>query len=63
MNNLGGGAYWFVFTIIYEGRLKSSLADQDTFVECDQMKFIFQHITPCGPHTSSIVVPVLGSHR
>ena len=25
----------------YEGRLKSSQTDQDTQVECDQMRFIF----------------------
>ena len=27
---------------IYEGQLKSSKADQDTLMECDQMSFIFQ---------------------
>ena len=28
--------------LIYKGQLKSSLADQDTLIECDQMRFIFQ---------------------
>ena len=46
----------------YEGQSKCSLADQDTLMECDQMKFIFQNHSPCGPHTSSTSVVVLGSH-
>ena len=28
--------------IIQKGWLKSSLTDQDTLMECDQMRFIFQ---------------------
>ena len=40
----------------YKGWLKSSWADQDTHVQCDQMRFIFQHSTP------SISVTVFGSH-
>ena len=36
---------WKIFSnlylIIYKGQLKSSLADQDTLIECDQMKFLF----------------------
>ena len=43
----------------YEDRMKSSSADQDTFMECDQMRFIFQHCHPYGLRTSSIVVAVL----
>ena len=31
-------------TQIYESRLKSSKADQDTALECDQMKFTFQRV-------------------
>ena len=32
------------------------LADQNIFMEYDQMRFIFQHIHLCSPHTSSIGV-------
>ena len=42
--------------VVYEGVLKSSLADFDAMVEFDQTWFIFQHSLPCGPHTSSIGV-------
>ena len=31
-------------------------------MECDQMRFIFQHGPPCSSHTSPIGVAVLGSH-
>ena len=34
----------------------------DTLMECDQMRFIFQHISSCCVHTSSIISAVLGSH-
>ena len=37
-------------------------ADQDNFMECDQIRFIFQYSPPCGPHTSSTGVAVLGSY-
>ena len=47
---------------IYEDQLKSSLADQDTLMECDQMRFILQRSIPCGPHFSSIGVTMLGFH-
>ena len=43
----------------YEGKVKHSKADQCTFMECDQIRFIFQH-APHGPHTSSISILVLG---
>ena len=33
---------------IYKGQLKSSLADQDTLMECVQMKFILQHSLSCS---------------
>ena len=43
--------------------MKSSQADQDTVMTCDQMRFIFQHSPPCGLHAFSFNgVPVLGSH-
>ena len=31
----------FYYTFLYEDQLKSSLADQDTLLECHQMRFIF----------------------
>ena len=49
-------------THVYEVQLKSSLVDQDTLMECEQMKFIFQHSPPSGSCTSSIDGAVLGSH-
>ena len=39
--------------------MKYLLADQDTLMECDKMKFIFQERPLCRPH---IGVAVLGSH-
>ena len=42
--------------------MKSSWADQDTLMECDQMRFIFQHSSPFSPHTFSIDVAMLESH-
>ena len=42
----------------YEGWMESSLANQDTLTECDQMWFIFQH-NPL--QNFSISVTVLGS--
>ena len=39
---------------------KSSKADQDTLMGCDQMRFIFQSGTPCSSYTVSIAV--LGSY-
>ena len=50
------------YLIIYEGQLKSSLADQDTLMGCDPMRFIFQHSPPCGPYISFIRVVVFRSH-
>ena len=48
---------------IYEGQLKRSCTDQDTLMECDQIRFDFQYSNPCaGPYTSSTGVAVLGSH-
>ena len=46
----------------YEGWLKSLLPDQDTFIECNQMRVIFQYSSPHGIHMSSITIAVLGSH-
>ena len=51
-----------VHVCVCEGQLKSSLADQDTLIECDQIRFIFQHCSLCDSHISSIGVAVLGSH-
>ena len=42
--------------ITYKGQLKSSSANKDTLIECDQMRFIFQHSLPCSLHSSSISV-------
>ena len=39
---------------IYKGWLKSSSADQDTLMECDQMILIFQHKLLCDPLTCSV---------
>ena len=58
------GVYVCVYVCAHmcEDQLKNSLADQGTLIECDQMRFIFQHIPPIyGPHTSSNIT-VLGSH-
>ena len=46
---------------LIEGRLKSSEADQDTLIEYNQTRIIFQHIfpLPCYPYTSSIVLQYL----
>ena len=41
-----------IFFRIYEDQLKSSLANQDTLMECFQMKFIIHHSHPCGSHLS-----------
>ena len=43
--------------------MKSSLAEQDTLMECNKGGLFF-NIAPatCDPHTSSIGVAVLGSH-
>ena len=46
---------------IYGDRLKSSSADQDTVMECDQMNFIFWHSPLYSQHTFSISVADLGS--
>ena len=48
---------------IYECRLKSSKADDDALLECDQIRFIFQHNPPCGPRNSAIDAAVFGSHQ
>ena len=42
------------YIYIYKGWLESSWADQDTFMECDQMRYIFQHCAPSRTRTSSI---------
>ena len=47
---------------VYESRLKSSQADQDTILECEKIRFIFQHRSSCEPHNSSIDIVVLRSH-
>ena len=39
---------WYLY--LYEDQLKSSLADQDILMECDQMRFIF-NIVPLVVHT------------
>ena len=44
----------------YETQLKSSLAVQDILMECDQMRFNFQHNPSSVMHTSSIDIAVLG---
>ena len=47
---------------LYEGRLKSQWADQDTPMECGQMRFIFQYSPSCSLHTTSIGVEMFGSN-
>ena len=42
--------------------MESSLADQNTLMECDQMKFIFQYGSPFSPSTFAIDVAVHGLH-
>ena len=49
-------------THTHRGWLKSSQADQNTLMGCDQMRLIFQHNPPCRLHSSSIGVVVLGFH-
>ena len=44
---------------VYEGWLKSSLADLDSLIQCDQMRFIFQHSSHCSPHTFPSVLQCL----
>ena len=44
---------------LYEGWLKSSKADQDTLMKCNQMRFIFQHSPLFDSHTFSIGVAML----
>ena len=46
----------------YKGHLKSSKADQYIFIECDQMRFIFQHSFLSNTLTSSIGIAVLESY-
>ena len=43
-------------------RLVRKVQDQNTLMERDQMKFIFQRSLPRGPLISSIGVAVLGPH-
>ena len=52
---------YFQDYLVYKGQLKSSQADQDTFMECDQIKFIFQHSFSCV-YNFSISFAMLGSH-
>ena len=33
----------YIYIHTQEGRLKSYHPDQDTFMKCDQMRYIFQH--------------------
>ena len=47
---------------MYEVKLKSSLADQDILMKCDQMEFLFLHSPPCGRYIFSISVVVLRSY-
>ena len=49
----------YLHLFFYEGWLKSLLADQDTLLECDGMRFIFQHSLHCRLHTCSIRVAVV----
>ena len=39
-----------------------SMYNQDTLMECDQMRFTFQHSSSCGPHMSTISVAGLASY-
>ena len=48
--------------IIFEGWLKYFYTHQDNLKECEQIRFIFQHSSICGSHTSSTNVAMLGSH-
>ena len=41
---------------------RSSLADQNNLIECDQMRFIFQRSFPWSPTATFFSVAVLGSH-
>ena len=34
------------------GRLKSLQTDRDSLIDCDQMRFIFEHSLFCARHTS-----------
>ena len=54
--------YTYVFFYIHMGWLESSLADQDTIMERNQMSFIFLYNPPSSTHTSSMSVAVLGFH-
>ena len=52
----------YIYIYIYQGRLKGSKAEHNTIMECDQIRFIFQHSALFGSHISSIGIAVLGSH-
>ena len=39
-----------MYIYIYGGRLKSLYDDNDTLIECDQLRFIFQQSPTCGTH-------------
>ena len=55
--------YTFLYiTRLYEGWQKGSETNQDTLMECDQIRFIFQNGLPYGPQITSIGVAVLGFH-
>ena len=43
--------YIYIFMYIYKGWLKSSKADQYNLLECNRIRFIFQHCSICCPHT------------
>ena len=45
--------------LLYEGQQKSSQADQDTPMKCNQMRFIFQHSPYYGPNTFCLMLQCL----
>ena len=51
--------YIYIYIYIYKVQLKSSLANQGTHMEFDQMKFIFQNSPLCYSYNMSIDVAVL----
>ena len=53
--------YIYIYIYINELQLKSSKADQDTIIQCEQMGFIFQYSPPWHPHISLNFVAVLRS--
>ena len=41
-------------------KIHTTLADQDSLVQCDQMKLIFHHSPSCVSHSCTVDVAVLG---